>query len=427
MKNLKNLRVYMVSLGCPKNRVDSEKTLAKLARQGCSVVADPAEAECILVNTCGFIGEAREESIDTILGLAEYKKKRPEVKLAVMGCMVELFHNDMADAMPEIDILVGLHDKDTIDVQGDGLLERTMEPGAVSAYLKIAEGCGNSCSFCSIPLIRGPLKSRSVDDVVMEARSLISKGIKEISLISQDTTRFGLDLKMKDGLVTLVREVLEEKPDWIRLHYLYPTFVSDSLIDLVASEPSLCGYFDIPFQHIDSGILKRMGRQETESDIKDLVGKIRHKAPGAAIRSAFIVGFPGEGDEEFGRLYDFVREAKLDHVGIFSYSPETGTPAEKIGDTVPNLLKEERKNILMELQKGISAGINSAKVGKKFPLLVERYREDENLLTGRLMTQAAEIDGEVILDESDTVPGELVEAEITGSMEYDLIGRVVEG
>lgn len=427
MKNLKNLRVYMVSLGCPKNRVDSEKTLAKLSEQGCRVVDDPEDAECLLINTCGFIGDAREESVDTILDLAEYKKKRPGVKLAVMGCMVELFHDDMAGSMPEIDILVGLHEEDTIDVQGDGVLDRVLEPGAVAAYLKIAEGCGNSCSFCSIPLIRGSLRSRSVIDLVKETRGLISNGIKEISLISQDTTRYGLDLKMKDGLVTLVRELLKERPDWLRLHYLYPTFVSDSLIDLVASEPSVCGYFDIPFQHIDSGILKGMGRQETERDIKELVEKIRQKAGGAAIRSAFIVGFPGEGEEEFERLHDFVRDAKLDHVGIFTYSPETGTSAEKIGETVSEELKEERKNILMELQSGISAEINSAKVGKKFPVLVERYRDEENLLTGRLMTQGVDIDGEVILDESDALPGELVEVEITGSMEYDLIGRVVKG
>ena len=425
MEKLRNLRIYMVSLGCAKNRVDSEKTLARLVGQGCVIVGDPSEAEYILINSCGFLGEAREETVDTILELAEQKKQNPSLKLAVMGCMVELFKGEMQAELPEVDYLVGLSDGEVSEIYDSANTDRLIEPGAVSAYLKIAEGCGNSCSFCSIPLIRGPLKSRPVDDVIVEASRLVKNGIKEICIVSQDSTRYGLDLGIKGGLVKLLKKVVEVDPKWVRLHYLYPTLITDELIELVASEPKLCAYMDVPFQHIDSGVLKKMGRQESEDDIKRLIEKIRRAMPEAAIRSAFITGFPGEGEKEFQKLERFLSENELDHVGVFTYSPEKGTRGFDMEETCSGDEKEERKARLMEIQKSVSLKKNKGKVGKILPVLVERFDAGNNLLVGRLETQAPEVDGEVILSECVAEPGEIIKVKIVESMEYDLVGEEV--
>lgn len=425
MEEIRNQRVYMVSLGCAKNRVDSEKALALLLKQGCRVTDDPGEAECILINSCGFINSARRETVDTILELAEYKKQNPSLNLAVMGCMVELFRKEMADEMPEINYFLGLSDKSVSNVYRSDNIERVIQPGSVFAYLKIAEGCGNSCTFCSIPLIRGPLKSRPMEDIAMEARSLLGRGVKELCLVAQDTTRYGADLGMKNGLVKLIRRILEEKPVWVRILYAYPTLLTDELIDLIGSEPSICKYIDVPFQHIHNGILKRMGRQESEYDILRLLEKLRKTMPEGAVRSSFIVGFPGETEREFGRLERFLEEALLDHVGIFVYSREEGTKAAFMEDDVPPKVKEERRERLMEVQRKISSAINARKVGSVLPVMVERYSGEERLLTGRLSTQAPEVDGEVILDNCEALPGEIIDIRIKEGLDYDLVGEPV--
>jgi len=425
MEKLKNLRIYMVSLGCAKNRVDSEKTLAKLVSQGCTVISDPSEAECVLINSCGFLGEAREETVDTILEFGEYKKKNPSLKIAVMGCMVELFKGEMQAELPEIDYMVGLSDGEVSEIYESSNTGRLLEPGAVTAYLKIAEGCGNSCSFCSIPMIRGPLKSRPIDDIIVEANQLVENGIKEICIVSQDSTRYGLDLGIKGGLVKLLKKVIEVNPEWIRLHYLYPTLITDELIELVASEPKICSYMDVPFQHIDSGVLKKMGRQENEDDIKRLIDRMRHAMPDAGIRTAFITGFPGEGEKEFQKLERFLSDYALDHVGIFTYSPEKGTKGFDMEESCSQEEKEDRKARLMEIQSGVSAKKNLAMVGTVMPVLVEKFNAEESLLVGRLETQAPEVDGEVILDECEAEPGEIISVKIIESMEYDLVGRQV--
>ncbi len=423
MHSIAGKRVYMVSLGCAKNRVDSEKTLYILARNGCAVTDSAENADVILVNSCGFTNDARRETVETILELSRLKEANPDLKIAVMGCMVEILKEEMANEMPEIDLLLPLSDASMSEVYSTDNEKRLVQPDAVSAYLKIAEGCGNSCSFCSIPLIRGPLKSRPIDEIVKEALALKDKGVKEICLVAQDTTRYGADIGIKNGLVKLLAHIVKAGPEWIRVMYAYPTLVTDDLLNIMAVEPSICRYFDIPFQHINGPILKSMGRQETGDSIKRLVDKIREKLPGAAIRSSFITGFPGEGQKEFRELEKFLNDYMLDHVGIFTFSPEVKTPSYALGDPISDDEKNERKARLMEIQRDVSRKLNEQKVGKRFDALVEKYSESESLLTGRLRTQGPEVDGEVILDECEARPGEIILIEVTQAMEYDLIGR----
>lgn len=417
------MRVHTVSLGCAKNRVDSEKCLSILLRQGCEAADSPGDADLILINSCGFIGDARRETIETALELAEYKKQNGKLKLAVMGCMVERFKKEMEKEMPEIDYLFSLSEGSMAELYDSANTRRALETRLPFAYLKIAEGCGSSCSFCSIPLIRGGLKSRPMDEIEREARSLMEFGIREICLVAQDTTRYGADLGIKNGIVKLLQRLAALGPAWLRLMYGYPTLVTDDLIRLISSTDSITPYLDIPFQHVDSGLLKAMGRQESESGIMRLIEKIRKAMPDGAIRSSFIVGFPGETDEIFGKLEKFIQNAELDHVGVFTYSREEGTKAAELPDDVPDKIKEERKTRIMELQSPVSEKRNRRKVGKKFQALVERFDAENSLLTGRLTTQAPEVDGELILDECDASPGDIITVRITEAFEYDLVGK----
>jgi ribosomal protein S12 methylthiotransferase len=417
------MRMYVVSLGCAKNRVDSEKTVALLQKQGCSITDDPKAADCILVNTCGFINDARVESVNTILELAELKKIDPSKKLAVMGCMVERFKHEMEAELPEVDFLFNFSSDTASLAHQPETTERVLESGAVSAYLKIAEGCGNSCAFCSIPLIRGPLKSRPIESVVKEAQSLVASGVKEIVLVAQDTTRYGADLRIKNGLVTLMAEVLKTGPAWLRVMYLYPTLITDEMINFIAREKGMCEYVDVPFQHVNDALLNKMGRNETKKDIVGLVERIRKAMPKGAIRTSFIVGMPGETEKMFKELETFMKETELDHAGVFTYSEEEGTKAAEFDDDVAEEEKQERKERLMLLQREISLKKNIAKNGLVLDALVERFEVDSNLLIGRLKTQAPEVDGELILDNCNARPGDLIKVKITGALEYDLIGE----
>ncbi len=428
MKNLRNMRLHMVSLGCAKNRVDSEKVLAILQQQGCTITDNPEEADCLLVNSCGFIDAAKRETIDTILSLAEIKKTRPGAKLAVMGCMVERYKAELQSDIPEIDYLLAISDESTKEVYRTDNISRVTQPGVVSAYLKIAEGCGNACSFCSIPAIRGPLKSRPPEAIVAEAKELLAIGIRELVLVAQDTTRYGADLKKKNGLVELLKELKNLKElqgRWLRVMYLYPTLITDAMIDMIASGPPFTPYIDVPFQHFDDAVLKRMGRQETQKDIQSLMERIRAKMPHGAIRTSFIVGFPGETEKQFNHLLKFVKEAQFDHVGVFTYSSEEGTGAAAYADDVPEKVKEKRQAQLMKAQNAISKKKNKEKLGKTFDALVERYDNENRLLIGRLATQAPEVDGELILDDCEAAPGEIIKVTITGAMDYDLIAHPV--
>lgn len=428
MKNLRNMRLHMVSLGCAKNRVDSEKILAILQQQGCTVTDNPEEADCLLVNSCGFIDAAKRETIDTILSLAEIKKTRPGAKLAVMGCMVERYKAELQSDIPEIDYLLAISDESTKEVYRTDNIKRITQPGVVSAYLKIAEGCGNACSFCSIPAIRGPLKSRPPEAIIAEAKELLSIGIRELVIVAQDTTRYGADLRRKNGLVELLNEfknMKELQGGWLRVMYLYPTLITDAMIDMIASGPPFTPYIDVPFQHFDDAVLKRMGRQETQKDILSLMERIRAKMPHGAIRTSFIVGFPGETEKQFNNLLNFVKEAKFDHVGVFTYSSEEGTGAAAFADDVPEKVKLKRQAQLMKAQNAISKKKNKEKLGKTFDALVERYDSENRLLIGRLATQAPEVDGETILDDCEASPGEIIKVTVTGAMDYDLIAQPV--
>ncbi len=417
------MRVYMVSLGCAKNRVDSEKILSILERQGCRATDDPGGADLILINSCGFIGDARAETIDTVLEMAEHKKQSGKMKLAVMGCMVERFREEMEKEMPEIDDFLSLSDGAMSPVYDAANSSRALQPGLPYAYLKIAEGCGSSCGFCSIPLIRGGLKSRPMDDIEREAGALMESGIKEICLVAQDTTRYGADIGIKRGIEKLLQRLAKLGPAWLRMMYAYPTLVTDDLIRIIASTDCVAPYLDIPFQHIDDGLLKAMNRHETERGIMRLIEKIRGRMPDGAIRSSFIVGFPGETEKSFAKLEKFIENAELDHVGVFAYSREEGTAAAELPDDVPENIKQERKAAIMELQRSVSEKRNRQRVGGLFPAMVERFDEKNSLLTGRLITQAPEIDGELIFDECRAAPGDIINVRITSAMEYDLTGK----
>ncbi len=426
--------VYMETLGCPKNRVDSERTIFALSRAGAELVTDETCADILIVNTCGFVSDAKEESIDRILSLAKEKETRKNVKLAVMGCLSERHRDEIKKLIPEIDFLYGVDELETIVKEvGGGAAETYPDPDKLSriittspywAYLKISEGCSNTCSFCSIPAIRGPYKSRAIKDVVAEAVQLATQGVKEIILVAQDSSLYGADIRESDGLLRLLKKLGKIAGlAWIRVMYLYPALVTDRLLDVFAVEEKVVPYFDIPFQHISNVVLKSMKRPETGSLIRGLVRRIRSQIPDAAIRSSFILGFPGETEEHFEELLEFLEDAKLDHVGAFTYSPEEGTSAFLLPGRVDDDVAEDRLERLMDAQRKISEENLKEKIGLTLDVLVDGVDPDENLLTGRIKTQAPEVDGVVILDAVEVDSGSIVPVRITGATDYDLIGE----
>ncbi|MFV1950480.1 MAG: 30S ribosomal protein S12 methylthiotransferase RimO [Nitrospinota bacterium] len=443
--NREKKKVGMVSLGCPKNRVDTERILGVLSGKGHIITPDEKEADVLIVNTCGFIESAKEESIDAILDLAQYKKSGKCQRLIVTGCLSQRYGKELIDEIPEIDFITGIVNPGVISriVDSDNGIKRIWieEPGSLcdedgermlttpsyTAYVKIAEGCSNRCSFCIIPAVRGPFRSRPLESIIKEVRNLSDRGVKEINLISQDTTMYGLDLKMKNGLVKLLRELVKtEGIQWIRLLYCYPTFITQDLIEIMNKEEKVLKYLDLPFQHIHNDILKGMCRQENDRDIRDLLGDIRKRIPDITIRATFIVGFPGETDEHFQYLYDFVKEMRFERLGVFTYSREEGTEAALLKNQVPEEIKRERLDSIMRLQQGISLEHNKRLINTIQSLLVQGHIPDNSyLIAGRLMSQAPEIDGLVYLDKSDVTIGEILSVKITKAMEYDLIGEVV--
>ena len=441
VKDLK--KIGMVSLGCPKNTVDSEIVLGSLTDKGYSVTSNEGDADVIIVNTCGFIDKAKEESIDAILEMAEYKRKGNCQKLVVMGCLSQRYKDELLKEIPEIDYLVGAGDFKSVEE----IMESKFQPSAsfvrepvfdfnentprilttprYTAYVKIAEGCSNRCSFCIIPKIRGPFKSRNVDSIVSEAKILSDKGVKEINLISQDTTMFGTDIGLKNGLSELLKRLVKiDGVRWIRLLYCYPTFLNDELIEIMKNEEKICKYIDLPLQHSHDDILKAMMRQEREGEIRDLIFRIRDAIPDIAIRTAFIVGFPGETERHFEHLSNFVKEMKFEHLGVFTYSPEEGTKAVEIPNHVLEDVKNKRKDTIMEIQKRLSLEKNKRFIGTTKDVLVEETTgSDEFLISGRMQTQAPEIDGVVYIEKSEVRAGDILPVKITKAMEYDLVGE----
>ena len=441
VKDLK--KIGMVSLGCPKNTVDSEIVLGSLTDKGYSVTSNEGDADVIIVNTCGFIDKAKEESIDAILEMAEYKRKGNCQKLIVMGCLSQRYKDELLKEIPEIDYLAGAGDfksvAEMIESKNGIKKSKIREPvfdfnentprilttPRYTAYVKIAEGCSNRCSFCIIPKIRGPFKSRNVDSIVSEAKILSDKGVKELNLISQDTTMFGTDIGLKNGLSELLKRLVKiDGVRWIRLLYCYPTFLNDELIEIMKNEEKICKYIDLPLQHSHDDILKAMMRQEREGEIRDLIFRIRDAIPDIAIRTAFIVGFPGETERHFEHLSSFVKEMKFDHLGVFTYSPEEGTKAAEIPNHVLEDVKNKRKDTIMEIQKRLSLEKNKRFIGTTKDVLVEETTgSDEFLISGRMQTQAPEIDGVVYIEKSEVRAGDILPVKITKAMEYDLVGE----
>ena len=436
----------MVSLGCPKNTVDSERVLGDLVSSGFSLTPNEEDAEVIIINTCGFIESAKKESIDTILGMARHKTEGKCKQLIVTGCLAERYGQELLDEIPEIDHLLGvgqypqlkniIADTDPISKNHvatpaefyESYTDRLLTTAFYTAYLKISEGCSNRCAFCIIPKMRGPMRSRSPESILAEAEHLARKGVKEFNLISQDTTMYGFDLGMKDGLVRLLGEMAKvEGLEWIRLLYCYPTFLNSELIEFIASEPKVCRYIDVPLQHTHDEMLKSMKRQETELGVRKMIDEVRLKISDVALRTTFITGFPGETETHFRHMVRFLCEMEFDHVGIFTYSDEEGTTAFDYPDKVPQEVKEERKNILMEFQKEIVLQKNRERIGRVESVLVEGFDPQENyLMTGRLASQAPDIDGQALLEKCEAEPGQIISVKIKAVADYDLIAEPVQ-
>ncbi len=439
--------IYFVSLGCPKNRVDSEVMLGSLAEAGHVLVQQPDEADVIVVNTCGFIDAAKEESIDTILEMAQYKESGSCRKLVVTGCLTQRYPDEVAREIPEVDHILGSADfagiaevvaekprrrgprtlpvmqvSETPEYLYDHTAPRIISGPRFSVYVKIAEGCDRPCSFCIIPKLRGPQRSRSIDSVAAEVEHLVAEGAREVNLVAQDLTRYGADLDDKPTLAQLLARLGRiDDLRWIRMHYTYPSAWSDELIEVVAGEPKVVKYVDVPLQHIDDQMLKMMRRGHSSRVTGALLERLRKRIPDLVLRSTFIVGHPGETDEMYESLCRFVETEELDRVGVFTYSREAGTTSALLPHRVPADVAVERRDRLMEIQRGISRRKNQALVGRDLEVLVEGVSdESELLLQGRWYGQAPEIDGSVYLADGSAQPGDLVRARVTDGSDYDL-------
>ncbi|MBI5682964.1 MAG: 30S ribosomal protein S12 methylthiotransferase RimO [Deltaproteobacteria bacterium] len=440
---MKNRSVCLVSLGCPKNLVDSEVMLGILKEDGYHLVSDEDDADILIVNTCGFISDAKKESVDEILRLAEYKKTGRCRLLIVTGCLTQRYKDELADELPEVDYFIGTGEYFRIaDIIKNGAeriivdkpvyihdynTPRILATPRYSAYIKIAEGCSNDCSYCTIPGIRGKFRSRGITSIVKEVENLALQGVKEINLIAQDTTSFGMDRDSKTIEELLRRLVKIEGIEWLRLLYLYPSKITDSLIKLIRDEKKMCKYFDIPIQHISKKILNAMNRTTTRDGITKLIQKIRDKIPDAIIRTSMIVGFPGETEDDFNELMDFVKGIKFDRLGVFKYSKEEGTPAYKMKNQVSDWVKEKRLRKIMHVQKKISLEHNKGIIGSVVRVLVEGVSDETDLLLkGRAVSQAPDIDGITYITSGTANAGDIVSVEITEAGEYDMAGEIME-
>lgn len=443
-------KVALINLGCPKNLVDSEVMLGHLKSQGFELTADADEADVVVVNTCGFLQDAAQESVNTLLEAAERKRQGSLKAVVAAGCMTQRFGADVADAMPEVDGFLGVGQGHALPdvvrrvlggeraavLQGpsagfEGYGLRLQATPSHTAYLKVSEGCDRKCAFCIIPQIRGGMVSRPVDAIVQEARLLAAQGTREVILIGQDPTRYGVDLRESNETAHLLPELLARLNDipelrWIRLMYLFPDRHAPAVMDAIASLPKVCNYVDIPFQHASQEVLRRMNRPGSGAEYLKLLERMRAQCPDVSIRSTFIVGFPGETEEHFQEVIDFSRAAQMDWVGVFRYSPEEGTPAAEM-EQVPVRVSKQRYRRLMELQQEISAARQQRWVGRKIEVVLEVRDGDRG--TGRSAGQAPEVDGETVLDLSATPelrPGDFLLAEVTGAGPYDLEARALE-
>lgn len=445
-------KVHFISLGCPKNLVDSEIMAGTLMKEGYSVTGDAEGADTVIVNTCGFIEDSKKESIQRILDMTSLKDQGQVKRVVVAGCLTQRYKNELVEGLPEADLFVGSgefqniakilkgHEKgDTKKtffnlptyLQEEATPRVNSQPGH-RAYLKISEGCLKRCAFCAIPLIRGNLQSRTLHNVINEAKLLVAGGVRELLIISHDFTDYGWDLRRKnpeakESPVELLRQLSQlEGVDWVRMLYLYPDGITPEMIELIKTSPKLVKYFDMPLQHINNQMLHRMNRKMTREEIETVLMNIREQIPEAVIRTQFIVGFPGETEEEFEELLQFIAEQKFDRVGCFKYSPEEKTPGGKMENQVDEETKQRRFEAVMEVQQNISREKHKAFIGKTVDVLIEGFSEEtELLLQGRTSQQAPDIDGVVLINDGEAKVGDIVKVRITDSMEYDLIGEIV--
>mgnify|MGYP005760466871 FL=1 len=453
------MKVGFVSLGCSKNLIDTEVAIGKFKNNNYKIVNNPSEAEIIVINTCGFIDSAKEEAINTILEMAEYKKQKCRY-LIVMGCLVQRYYEDLIKELPEVDLFIKLEDYDNFwniiedlikrDIvtktkqklsnkisemkplpmaTSEEFMDRVITTGDNYAYIKIGEGCSNRCTYCAIPYIRGPFVSRKMEEIIEEAKMLAKKGIKELIVIAQDTTKYGIDIYGEGKLAELLNKLSKiEGIQWIRFLYSYPEGITDELIQEVAQNKKIAKYFDIPIQHISDSILKKMNRKTSKKQITELLEKIRTQIPEVTLRTSLIVGFPGETDDDFKELQEFVAQAKFDKLGAFMYSKEEGTPAEKLPNQIHKNTKKSRYNKIMQEQQKISKQNLENKIGKTYDVLIEEISFDKKFLIGRTMQDVPEIDGLVYVkvQENDLAVeqkiGQIIKCKITEVSNYDLIG-----
>jgi ribosomal protein S12 methylthiotransferase len=424
-------KVSVITLGCSKNTVDSERLMKQIQLNKIGLVDDPNKAETIIINTCGFIDTAKEESVNTILEAVALKKSGKIKKVIVAGCLSERYKDDLIKEIPEVDVFFGTEKYEEIinelggDLKKELLGERLLSTPSHTAYLKISEGCDHPCSFCAIPLMRGLHKSKTIEELISEAEFLASSGTKELVLIAQDTTDYGKDIYGKKNLSELLRKLSEIKEiEWIRLMYAYPTKFADDLIEEIKTNPKVCKYVDIPLQHISNDVLKSMRRGVTAERTKELLIKLRKEIPGITIRTTFIVGYPNETEKDFNELCDFISEIKFDRIGTFTFSVEENTSSFILGDPVSEEEKERRKNVLMEIQKDISLSINETFVGKTLKVLIDSVEGE--YFVGRSYRDAPEVDGEILISKENKKIkiGNFYDVVINDFDEYDLFGEV---
>ena len=455
------MNVGFISLGCSKNLIDTECLIGKFKNNRFHIVNEEEKADILVINTCGFIESAKEEAIDTILEMAEYKKQRCQYVI-VMGCLVQRYYEDLVKALPEVDLFIKIEDYDKLwdkieDLLKRGIVERenkrtskkiteipqmpmltqeqflnrVVTTGENYAYIKIGEGCSNKCTYCAIPYIRGPFVSRKMEEILEEANMLAKKGIKELIVIAQDTTKYGVDIYGKSKLAELLEKLSRiEGIQWIRFLYAYPEGITKELIDIVAKNDKIANYFDIPIQHISNKVLKRMNRRTSKEQIENLLKTIRKSIPDVVLRTSLIVGFPGETKEDFEELKEFVKVAKFDKLGAFMYSKEDGTPAEKLPNQIHGNTKKARYNQIMQIQQEISKEIQSTKIGKTYEVLIEDMSFDGKYYIGRTMQDVPEMDGIVyIKNKSNKKPEEIVNhflnCKVTDVSDYDLIAEMI--
>lgn len=440
------MKILFTSLGCDKNLVDSEMMLGQLSEKGYSFTDDETQADIAVVNTCCFIKDAKEESIETILEMAQLRKNGDIKALIVTGCLAQRYQEEIQKEIPEVDAILGISDIDRIVQAIDEILKnekknhisdcnsapvygkkRIVTTGGHYAYMKIAEGCDKHCTYCIIPKVRGNFRSIPMESLLQEARTLAEDGVRELILVAQETTLYGVDLYGKKTLPTLLEKLCEiEELKWIRLLYCYPEEITDELIDMIKKQPKICHYLDIPIQHASDSILKRMGRRTSEEDLRNIVEKLRREIPDICLRTTLITGFPGESQEDHETLYRFVNEMEFDRLGVFTYSPEENTPAASMPDQIEEDIKEQRRDELMELQQAIAFEKAEKMVGKRLETVVEGYLPEDDVYVARSYMDAPGVDGYIfVYADRQLLSGDYIDVEVIDSREYDLIGKEV--